>query len=199
MNNIAIIGSGGHAKIIVDILNELNTYNIIGFYDDNIKSQLYDLNHLGKTDKIDKSINYFIIAIGNNNIRKQIYDKNKDLSYPNLIHPKSIISKNSKLGIGNVICAGAVIQTDVIIGNHCIINTNSSIDHESIIKDYCSVCPGVVICGNVKIDELTFIGANSTIIQCLTIGNNCIIGSASNIIKNVDNNNKIVGNPSRIL
>ena len=141
MNNIAIIGSGGHAKIIIDILNELNTYNIIGFYDDNTKSKLYNLNHLGKIDNIDKSINNFIIAIGNNNIRKQIYDKNKNLTYPNLIHPKSIISKNSILGIGNVICAGAVVQTDVIIGNHCIINTNSSIDHESIIKDYCSVCP----------------------------------------------------------
>ena len=87
MNNIAIIGSGGHAKIIVDILNELNIYNIIGFYDDNIKSKLYDLNYLGKIDNIDKSIDNFIIAIGDNNIRKKIYEKNKDLLYPNIIHP----------------------------------------------------------------------------------------------------------------
>ena len=31
MKRIAIIGSGGHAKVIVDLINELNIYKIVGF------------------------------------------------------------------------------------------------------------------------------------------------------------------------
>ena len=33
--NIVIIGCGGHAKVVIDIIESLNNYNILGFYDDN--------------------------------------------------------------------------------------------------------------------------------------------------------------------
>ena len=65
------------------------------------------------------------------------------------------------------------------------VNTNSNIDHESIIHDFSSICSGVTICGKVTIGELTFIGANSTIIQHINIGKNCIVGDGTVIIKNV--------------
>ena len=31
MKRIAIIGAGGHEKVIVDLINELNIYKIVGF------------------------------------------------------------------------------------------------------------------------------------------------------------------------
>ena len=91
------------------------------------------------------------------------------------------------------------VQTDVNIGKHCIVNTNCNIDQESTISDFTSICPGTTICGNVHIGKLTFIGANSTIIQGTTIGDNCIIGAGSVIIKNIEHNNKVVGNPGRVI
>ncbi len=192
MKNIAIIGSGGHAKVIVDLINELNDFNIIGFYDDNINSLLYNIKYLGQIKDIDNTIDNFIIGIGNDIIRKKIYEENIQLNWYTLIHPKSIISKNAKIDIGTIICAGAIIQTEVNIGKHCIINTNCNIDHESVIGNFTSICPSVTICGQVNIGELSFVGANSTIIQCIDIGNNCIIGAGSVIIKHVKNNCKIV-------
>jgi len=55
------------------------------------------------------------------------------------------------------------------------------------------------ICGQVNIGKLTFIGANSTIIQKIKIGINCIVGAGSVIIHNINNNSKVVGNPGRII
>jgi acetyltransferase EpsM len=199
MENIAIIGAGGHAKIIVDLINELNIYKIIGFYDDSQKAKLYDIKYLGNTKNIDETIENVIIAIGNDELRKKIYEENKDLKWCSLIHPSSKVSKHATIFPGTVVCAGAVIQTDVIIGKHCIINTNCNIDHESIIGNFTSISPSATICGQVNIGNSAFIGANATIIQNIKIGNNSIIGAGSVIINNVNNDCKVVGNPGRTI
>ena len=199
MQTIALIGAGGHSKVIVDLINELNIYKIVGFYDDNVSSKLYNLINLGKINNIDYSIKNFVIGIGNDKIRKQIFENNKNLNWITLIHPSAIISKNVTIDKGTIVCAGSIIQTDVKIGKQCIINTGCSIDHECIINDFCNICPKATLCGQVQIGTLSFIGANSTLIQCITVGNNCIIGAGSVIIKNIENNCKVVGNPGRII
>tara|TARA_B110001469_G_C9480294_1_gene240846 strand:+ start:141 stop:740 length:600 start_codon:yes stop_codon:yes gene_type:complete len=199
MENIALIGSGGHAKVIVDLINELNTYKIIGFFDDDKAAQLYNIKYLGEIKNIDSSIENFIICIGNNKIRKNIFENNKNLNWVTLIHPSAIISESAIIGNGTVVCAGSILQTDVKIGKQCIINTASSIDHECFIDDFCSICPKATLCGQVKIGKISFIGSNSTIIQCIIIGDNCIIGAGTVVIKNIENNCKVVGNPGRII
>ena len=199
MENIAIIGAGGHAKIIVDLVNTLSIYKIIGFYDDNPKAKLYDIKHLGNTKNIDKSIENAIIGVGNNETRKKIYEQNKNVKWCSLVHPNSTVSRHATILPGSVVCAGAIIQTDVTIGKHCIVNTNCNIDHESMIGDFTSICPSATICGQVNIGDSVFIGANATIIERIKIGNNCIIGAGSVIINDIKNDCKVVGNPGRII
>jgi sugar O-acyltransferase (sialic acid O-acetyltransferase NeuD family) len=199
MKTIAIIGAGGHAKVIVNLIKELKIYRIVGFYDDDENSTLYDIKYLGKTINLDNSIENFIIGIGNNKIRKKIYEKNQNVNWHSLIHPKSIIAENIIIGEGTVVCAGCIIETDVSIGKQCIINTGCNINHECCIDDFTDISPSATICGQVNIGKSSFIGANCTILQCISIGDKCIIGAGSVIIKNTTNNAKIVGNPGRIL
>lgn len=200
MKTIAIFGAGGHTKVIIDLIQLMNNYRIVGIYDDNKEGKFMDISILGKiNEKIDKTFDEYIIGIGDDNIRKKIYNQFTELNWAVLIHPKSIVSKNVHINEGSVVFAGSVIQTDVFIGKHCIINTNCNIDHESRICDFTSICPGVTICGKVIINDTTFIGANSTIIPCIEIGSNCIIGAGSVIIRNISNNKKVVGNPGRII
>ena len=200
MKTIAIFGAGGHTKVIIDLILELNQYTIVGIYDDNKQGSFEDIPIIGKIDG-NININYdeYIIGIGNDNIRKQIYEQFSNLNWAVLIHPRSIVSKHSMIDDGTVVFAGAVIQTGVKIGKQCIINTNCNIDHESYIANFISICPGVTICGNVTIGELTFVGANSTIIQGKIIGEKCIVGAGTVVIRNVDDNSKLLGNPGRIM
>jgi acetyltransferase EpsM len=202
MKKIAILGCGGHSKVVVDIIYEIGNYEIIGIYDDYKEGFFETIPILGKITDITNSkidIDCYIIAIGNDLVRKNIYEKYITLNWEILIHPKSTISKKTKIDVGTIICAGVIIQPDVNIGKHCIINTGSSIDHESKIGDFTSICPKATICGQVTIGSSSFIGANSTIIQCLNIGQNCIIGAGSVIIRNIENNCKVVGNPGKLL
>ena len=197
--NISIIGAGGHSKVIIDIIRELDNYNIVGIYDDNKTGYFSGIKIIGKISEINNISDYFIIGIGNDKIRKKIAEEYNQLKWATLIHPKTIISKTATIQEGTVICAGAIIQTEVIIGKHCIINTNCNIDHESTIGDYCSICPSSTICGQVKVGESSFIGANSTVIQTIEVGKECIIGAGTVVIRNIPNNSKAVGNPAKII
>ena len=192
MKTIALFGAGGHTKVIIDLIYNLDNYQIVGIYDDIKEGVFQNIPIIGKTDKIKSNCDEYIIGIGNDNIREKIYNQYPNLPWAILIHPKSIVSQNAIINKGTVIFAGAVVQTDVNIGKHCIINTNCNIDHESTISDFTSICPGTTICGNVHIGKLTFIGANSTIVQGITIGNNCIIGAGSVIIRDIEHNNKVL-------
>ncbi len=191
----AIIGAGGHAKVVTDIL-KLNGYHIVGYYDDNTNNNNFKI--LGKIREINKNISNFVCAIGNNKIRKNIIKQHPDLNWISAIHSSAIISKSSNIGKGTVICAGAIIQPDCIIGDHVIINTKTSIDHDCKINNFCHIAPGSTICGNVSVGNNTFIGAGTTIIQDKKIGKNVLIGAHSLVIKNIESNIKICGVPANL-
>lgn len=203
MNEIAIIGGGGHAKIIIDILQQ-NNVKIVGIYDDYLDNfiKINNIPVIGNINDIDNKYQY-ICSIGDNKIRQNIINdlenKHPNISWVNAIHPSASICSNVKLGLGNTICCNAIIQTNSIIGNHNIINTKASIDHDCIIENFIHIAPGVTICGAVYIGNLTFIGAGSTIINKIKIGSNNIIGSGSNVIRDLGSDIKVYGNPAKVI
>lgn len=210
MKEIIIIGAGGHAKVIIDIiLQRKKFFNdklvVKGILDDTFEGkkekELFGIPIIGKINKISElsSNLHYIIAIGNNDTRKKISQNYKDIKYITLIHPKAIIGENVSLEVGTVVMAGSIVNSYTKIGKHCIINTGSVIEHDNIIKDYVHISPRATLCGGVIVEEETWIGAGSTIIQGLIIGRKSIIGAGAVIIRNIQNFSKIVGNPAKYI
>lgn len=208
MKEIVIIGAGGHAKVIIDIILQrkkiLNDNLVIkGVLDDTFKEkeekELFGIPIIGKINKISElsSNTHYIIAIGNNNTRKKISQNYKDIKYITLIHPRAIVAENVSLEVGTVVMAGSIVNSYTKIGKHCIINTASVIEHDNIIKDYVHISPGAILCGGIVVEEESWIGAGSTIIQGLIIGRKSIIGAGAVIIRNIQKFSKIVGNPAK--
>lgn len=199
--DVIIIGAGGHARVIADIITKSND-NVIGFLDDNLSLQekkIYlDKKVIGTTKDINKyKNNYFVIGIGNNNIRENIANDH-DLKWYTAIHPSAIIANEVSIEVGSVIMAGSIINTGTKIGKHCIINTRSSLDHDNIIENYVHISPGATLAGTVHIKEKTWICAGATIINNITIAKNNIIGAGSVVIKDINKEDSIyVGVPAR--
>ena len=199
--NVVIIGAGGHAKVIADIITKSND-NVIGFLDDNldIQNKTIYLNKtvLGTIKDIDKYKEYyFIIGIGNNNIRENIANS-YDLKWYTAIHPNAIIANEVSMEEGSVVMAGSIINTGTKIGKHCIINTKSSLDHDNMIEDYVHISPGATLAGTVHIKEKTWVCSGATIINNITIAKNNIIGAGSVVIKDInEENGTYVGVPAR--
>lgn len=180
--NIVLLGFGGHAKSVADTIERQGLYNIIGYTD--FEEHLSNYKYLG-TDKelnnIYKSGTYnaaiCVGYLGKEIIRQRIYSKLKEIGFtlPVIIDPSAIISKNATVLEGAFVGKRAIINSESYIGKCCIINTGAIIEHEVIVGDFSHISVGTVLCGQVHIGKACFIGANSTVIQCLEIENNSVI------------------------
>lgn len=202
MKKIILIGNGGHAKVISDIVKQSKNYQLSGYLDDAITRRSYhneivydNLTNIGHYYRD----HHFIIAIGNNIIRQQIVQRfdHIKLNYATLIHPTATIGSNVKIDKGSVIMANITINSDTAIGKHCIINTMSCIEHDNKIYDYVHIAPHATLTGSVVINKGSFIGAGATIIPNITIGKNVIVGAGSTVINDIADNNTVYGSPAK--
>lgn len=209
MNNIYIIGAGGHAKVVADIIlkrieNLKENIKIAGFLDDSFNieenKEIFGIKIIGKieyADELNKDMrNKFIIAIGKNSVREKISLKYR-LNYYTAIHPSSIIGSHVDIAEGSVVMAGTVINSCTKIGKHCIINSGAVIEHDNIIEDFVHIAPKSVTAGGVKVGKGSWLGIGSSVIQNIEIGSEVFIGAGSTVVKNIGAGIKAYGNPCR--
>lgn len=203
--NVVIIGAGGHAKVIADIIDKSKDI-VIGFLDDNktkgdiiVKEEQYKV--IGRIDdcrkiQLESPEIEFVIAIGNNKVRKQIAERYENLKFYTAIHPSSQIALDVEIGEGTVVMANTSINTSVKIGKHCIINTGTIIEHDNILKDYVHISPNATLCGTVEIGGLTHVGAGATIRNNIKICDNCVVGVGSVVVKDIKQYGTYIGVPA---
>lgn len=208
MDNIVIIGASGHAKVVIDIIEQQKKYRIVGLIDSfkDKDTTLYEYAVLGTEHDIptlqkEYKISGGIIAIGDNCTRLKMQSKITAIAptfnFYTAIHPNAVIGKNVTINNGTVVMAGVIINSDASIGSHCIINTKSSVGHDVIVNDFSSIAPGVSIGGETIIGTCTAISIGCSILERITIGDNCVIGAGSVVNKNIDNNILAFGIPAR--
>lgn len=198
--DVVIIGAGGHARVVADIIIK-NGDKILGFLDDNLEkgSRILGYNILGKIKDLN-SLNhgntYFALGIGNNQLRKSIYLSNK-IKYYTAVHPTAVMAIDVEIGEGTVIMANSVINTSSKIGKCCIINTAAVIEHGNVLKDYVHISPNVTLSGNVIIGESTHIGTGTSVKNNINICNDVTIGVGSVIVKDIEKPGTYYGVPAK--
>lgn len=193
MKKVYLFGAGGHAKVIIDIL-QLNDITVEELYDDN--KTIKDFMGIPVSQEIKSPL---IISIGNNSIRKKIATDLNEVIYDKAISTNAVISGNVSIGDGTVIVQGSIIQSCSQIGKHVIINTAATVDHDCNIQDFVHIAPGVNLCGGVEVGEGTLIGAGSTVIPGIKIGQWCIIGAGSVITNDIPDNVVAAGVPCKVI
>ena len=208
MENILILGAGGHAKVIVDIVELQSKYNLVGIIDQNLaeKEPLLGYLLLGKEEDLAKlikehTIRGIIIAIGDNFIRSKAAARLKEnypeLSFPSTIHPKTVIARDVKIEEGAVIMAGVSVNPGSTLGNFCILNTNAILDHDSSMGDFSSLAPGVTVGGDCKIGSYSAIGIGATLLHGIQVGEHSVIGAASLVNKAIPSYTVAYGLPAK--
>jgi sugar O-acyltransferase (sialic acid O-acetyltransferase NeuD family) len=202
-DGIAIVGAGGHAKVVISAIVEAGMPVNAVFDDDEKKwgKEILGIPVIGPLKLIkQKKIKKAVIAIGDNSARKNIAERlNAYCEWITVIHPHSYVHPSVKLGEGTVVFAGAVIQPETEIGRHAIVNTGTTVDHDCKIGDYVHIAPGVHIAGNVSIGEGTFLGIGSSVINNVTIGSWVIVGAGGVVIKDIPSYSKVAGVPVKSL
>ena len=154
-------------------------------------------------------------TIGNNaNIRSHsiIYAGNKIGDNFSTGH-RVFLRENNEIGNDVSIGTNSIIEHNVKIGNNVRIHSGVFIPEYSVLEDNCWIGPKAVFtnanhprCSKVKeclkgplIKKGAKIGANSTLMPHITVGENAVVGAGSVVTKDVPAGKVVVGNPAKII
>lgn len=199
MKNVVIIGTGGHAKVVADIVLSARDH-LIGFLtsDDGL-DHFMGWPILGKDTEYDRFMDcYFVIAIGRPDVRERISNAMNGVKWYSAIHPSAVLSTiHTSIGDGTVIMANAVINPYARIGSHCIINSSATVEHDNEIEDFVHISVGAELAGTVKIGKRTWVGVGAAIKNGICVCRDCVIGAGAVVVKNIDIPGTYVGIPAR--
>ena len=207
-NNAIVIGTGGHSRAIISIINTVKTYNlraILSLDDAASEESILNIPILGSIAVIDRFIdkncvNHFFLAIGDNLLRKEIYNliKSKGGLMPDLISPYAYIDKSSISLGANIICPFSFVGPLVKLGRNNLLNTRCTVEHEVTLGSHVHCGPSSVLAGRVNVEDECFLGAGSVVIENITISQNTIIGAGATVTKDIlENGYTFIGCPAR--
>lgn len=203
---IIIFGSGGHSRVVTEIVLKENKHQLIGFIDPlakNPNEKIFNLPILGGFESIPKVIKMgvkgFVVGVGNNKIRAKRFQEliNSGLTPIKAIHPTADIGKEAKIGEGSVVSLGAIIATQSKIGKNSIINSGAIVEHEAQIGNHVHIAPGAALAGRVKVKDYAFLGLRSVVKDYITIEEKAIVGAGAVVINNVKKETTVVGIPAK--
>ncbi|MDF1813656.1 MAG: acetyltransferase [Verrucomicrobiales bacterium] len=205
MSEIAIVGAGGHAKVVVEsLLERTMEFSKIVVLDEKVitddywKKVEFNIELCPSANLLGCQAGHFHVAIGHNKTRETLASKtgeNGAIEW-SVFHPQAMISGASVIGSGSFVAAGSIIGPGTQLGRGCIVNHNAVVDHDCRVGNFCHVAPGSVLCGGVTVGERVLIGAGATVIPGIKLGNDCVIGAGAVVVKDVPAGTTFVGTPA---
>ena len=206
MSNLLILGAGGHGKVVADAAFEMSSWQEIAFLDDQypeykINSRFPLIGKISDALQFCEDFSDVIVAVGDNNKRRELLEwvLEMDFSVASVIHPSACVSQSAMVAEGVVVFANSVINADSHIGKGCIINTAAVIEHDCVLGVCVHVSPNAVLAGGVTVDEESWIGIGSSIIENVTIGSGAVIGAGSVVLEDVEDKATVVGVPAKAI
>lgn len=207
MDKIVIFGSGGLAREVAFMIQEINrtspTWRLLGFIAENrdeVGKRVGDLSIVGTDEDVPSMGVAAAVGIGNPGALQKIVSRfgESPTPFPNLIHPSVVWDRGRiVLGRGNIITAGSIFTTDIEVGSFNYFNLACTYGHDARIGSCCIFNPGVNVSGGVRIADGCLIGTGAKILQYVTIGAGATVGAGAVVTKDVDPGVTVVGVPAK--
>lgn len=204
MTEIIIFGTGGHAKVVYDILLKQNKYKPVAFVSiSETITYFLDLPHVHQSKLAASGFNAGIVAIGDNSVRASVVEYVKsqmtDFKFISAIHPSAQIAEDVNIGKGAVVMANVAINPGTIVGEHVILNTISSVDHDCKIGQYASIAPGCILGGNVEVGEYSAISIGAVVKHGIKIGKHTVVGAGALVLEDIGDFKMAYGSPCKVI
>jgi sugar O-acyltransferase (sialic acid O-acetyltransferase NeuD family) len=200
-----IVGAGGHAKEVLDIL--LHNYNnaVINFFDDTenapekMQEQFNVIHNVEGVEEYFKSDNQFILGVGEPKLRQLFFEQFINLGGQcvNIISASSISSKYSS--VKGDLMHHVFVGSNATIGKGALMNTGSQVHHDAEVGEYAELSPCAVLLGKSTVGNFCRIGSHATILPNLMIGQNSIVGAGSVVTKDIPANCLAIGVPAKVI
>lgn len=210
MENIVLIGSSGHAKVIIDIVRRAGRYAIAGLLDEHreVGEQTLGCQVIGRENQLPTLVKAHgltgvVIAVGDNDVRAAIASRVQaqcpGLPLMSAIHPRATVAEDVEIGEGTVVMAGVTVNPGASIGRGCILNTQASLDHDSVMEDFASLAPRVATGGHCRIGVGVAVGIGAVLGHGVHVGAHTVIGASSLVLQSIGAGVVAYGSPARVV
>lgn len=204
---VIILGSGGHGRVVLDMLRILGQ-EVIAFTDSDPSLWGRPVDGVpvigGDQEVLKHGICEFMLVIGlggtgDNTPRRRLFEdfSQRGYGFATLVHPASTVSGTAAIKEGSVIMPGTVIQAGCRIGRNVIVNTGAVVDHDSILEDHAHIAPGAVLSGGVSVGCGAHVGTGAVVIQNIRVGEGALVAAGAVVVENVPPRTVVMGVPAR--
>jgi UDP-perosamine 4-acetyltransferase len=207
--DVLLIGAGGHARVVLDILRTHPALTPVGVIDPAPRGEaLMGVPVLGGDERLPELLAQgtmtAIIAIGSTGdcrLRERLFTEclADGWAFATAVHRSAIVAPDAAIGQGTAIMAGAIVNTGTSVGQNVVINTGAVVEHDCVIGDHAYVSPGAVLCGGVYIGVGAFIGAGATVRQGVRIGDWTVVGAGAVVLEDLPPEVTAFGVPARVV
>lgn len=204
---LLVYGSGGHGKVVADILLAAGVSALAGFIDDDERrwgALVLNLPVMGGAEWLrqesEKSHLTIALGIGENGARLKVAENCQmwGLELLTAIHPAATVARSALLGIGTVVMAGASINPDAVIGLGAIVNTGAVVEHDTVVGDYAHLSPNAAMGGGARLGPLSHLGLGAVILPGVIVGRQTVIGAGSVVAHDLPDAVVAYGVPARV-
>ena len=207
---LVMLGAGGHAAVLAEILLEQKQPLIAVVAPESIpaNSPLVGLKHITSDEQLLNTYSSEEVDLVNglgsipgNNLRWKLFEffSAKGYRFASVISLKANLSSYLELAEGVQIMMGAQVQTNASIGKNSIINTGAIVEHDCKIGAHNHLAPGVTLSGGVMTASQVHIGTGASVIQNIQIGEQAVIGAGTTVVKNVPAQQTIIPAAIRVI
>lgn len=107
-----------------------------------------------------------------------------------------VIGDNCEVGSFTTVCSGTIEPT--LIKDHAKIDDHVHIAHNCIIEECVMVVACAEVSGSVRVGKRSWLGPNCSIIDRITIGEDCVVGMGAVVLKSLPDRSVVAGNPARM-
>ncbi|MDP3722485.1 MAG: acetyltransferase [Candidatus Omnitrophota bacterium] len=211
MGQVIGVGAGGHAKVVLDILQHLGGSELVGLLDS--KPTLWGTAVLGVPVLGDDRLLPELYAqgihqafvgvgsVGDTRTRRRLYEDlcRHGFQIVAAIHPRAVIASSVQLGDAPTILAGAIVNAAARLGDNVLVNTAAVVEHDCVIGDHVHIATGACLAGAVSVGNGVHIGMGACIRQGLSIGEGAVVGAGAVVVDEVAPGTVVAGVPARPL
>lgn len=209
MENLILIGGGGHCKSVLDCLDRTRFEQvIISDRSERIGGAVLDVPVLINDEQLpqmrEQGFDCAFISLGTiraGTARKQICERLICDGYRliNIISDTAVVSGHAKVDFGVFIGKRAMVNAGATIGCCAIVNSGAIVEHDCEIGAFTHIAPGCVLSGGVRIGECSHIGTGAIIRQGVRIGSGVTVGAGSVVLRDVPDHTVSYGVPSKVV
>jgi len=207
MQDLVIVGAGGHGREILDTVRAINevapTWNLQGFVDDSPthldRLERLGCELLGSLDWLIANPTTYVLGIGTSAVRRTISDRlgAAGMTAATLVHPNARVGSDTHLGEGVVVFDRSTVTTNVTLGRHTHLNIGCAVQHDSVVGDFVQFSPGVLVNGDCVLGDDVFLGTSAVITRGNTVGSGARVGAGAVVLSDVPAGVLVVGAPAR--